>query len=116
MHDARLTGVRYLRLCIAGAGCFLLWESPAQSQATVAQGEVLVRTNCSRCHAVGLDDKSPHPDAPAFRALSARYPIEDLAEALAEGISTGHPDMPEFVASPDQINAIIAYIGTLQRK
>ncbi|TGW04964.1 cytochrome c, partial [Mesorhizobium sp. M2D.F.Ca.ET.145.01.1.1] len=36
-------------------------------------------------------------------------------EALAEGISTGHPDMPEWIASPDQIDAIIAYINTLQK-
>lgn len=81
----------------------------------IEHGEALVRTNCSPCHAVGASDESPHPDAPPFRTLSARYPIEALAEALAEGISTGHPDMPEFVASPGQIDAIIAYIGSLQR-
>jgi len=63
-----------------------------------------------------MTDTSPHPDAPAFRTLPKRYPIDYLAEALAEGISTGHPDMPEFVASPDQIDAIIAYIESLQSK
>jgi len=47
--------------------------------------------------------------------LHLRYPIEDLEEALAEGISTGHPDMPEFVADPQQIGAIVAYIRTLDR-
>jgi len=89
---------------------------PAHAESAVERGQALVRTNCSPCHAIGVTDNSPHPDAPAFRTLSERYPIEDLAEALAEGISTGHPDMPEFVASPDQINAIIAYIGSLQHK
>jgi mono/diheme cytochrome c family protein len=39
-----------------------------------------------------------------------------LEEALAEGISTGHPDMPEFVADPDQIDAILAYIESLNGK
>jgi hypothetical protein len=39
-----------------------------------------------------------------------------LEEALAEGIVTGHPDMPEFMASPDQINAIIAYIASPKGK
>ncbi|WP_363215773.1 hypothetical protein [Mesorhizobium sp.] len=58
---------------------------------------------------------SSHPDAPELRKLSQRYRLTDLEEALAEGISTGHPDMPEWVASPDQIEAIIAYIGSLQR-
>jgi mono/diheme cytochrome c family protein len=39
-----------------------------------------------------------------------------LEEALAEGISTGHPDMPEFIFEPDQIEAILAYIGSLKGK
>lgn len=81
----------------------------------VSHGKALVETNCARCHAIGKTDKSPHPDAPAFRTLSQRYPIADLEEALAEGISTGHPDMPEWVASPDQIGAILAYIESLQQ-
>lgn len=80
----------------------------------ISRGKALVEANCARCHAVGRTDKSSHPDAPAFRVLSLRYPLTDLEEALAEGISTGHPDMPEWVASPDQIEAIIAYIGSLQ--
>lgn len=76
-------------------------------------GRKLVDENCARCHAVTSTDKSSHPDAPPFRTLSERYPIEDLAEALAEGISTGHPDMPEFVAAPEQVDAIIAYIRSI---
>lgn len=76
-------------------------------------GRKLVEENCSRCHAVTPTDKSSHPDAPPLRTLSRRYPIEDLAEALAEGISTGHPEMPEFVATPEQVGAIIAYIKSI---
>ncbi|WP_421914396.1 c-type cytochrome [Mesorhizobium sp.] len=83
---------------------------------SVSHGKALVETNCARCHAVGKTDKSTHPDAPAFRTLSQRYPIADLEEALAEGISTGHPDMPEWVASPEQIDAILAYIQSLQKQ
>jgi hypothetical protein len=44
-----------------------------------------------------------------------RYPVEYLAEALAEGIVSGHPDMPEFVFQPDEINAILAYLDSLKR-
>ena len=81
----------------------------------IAHGRRLVELNCARCHAVTESDRSTHPDAPPFRTLARRYPIDDLAEALAEGISTGHPDMPEFTASPDQIDAIIAYIKSISR-
>jgi mono/diheme cytochrome c family protein len=89
--------------------------APAQAD-SVSHGKALVETNCARCHAVGKTDKSTHPDAPAFRTLSQHYPITDLEEALAEGISTGHPDMPEWVASPEQIDAIVAYIQSLQKQ
>jgi hypothetical protein len=37
-----------------------------------------------------------------------------LAEALAEGLSVGHPDMPELVFEPDQIVAILAYLKSIQ--
>ena len=111
---------------------FLTWNSAYYARATVlvaalgltsglasadpiSHGKALVEANCAGCHAVGSTDKSSHPDAPAFRTLSQRYPLTDLEEAFAEGISTGHPDMPEWVATPDQIEAIIAYIGSLPR-
>ncbi|TPL03131.1 cytochrome c [Mesorhizobium sp. B2-4-16] len=81
----------------------------------IAYGKGLVEKNCARRHAVGPGGESAHPDAPPFRLLHLRYPIEDLQEALAEGMSTGHPDMPEFVASPEQIFAIIGYIQSLGR-
>lgn len=88
---------------------------PALADSMTERGKALVEFNCARCHAIGKTDKSSHPDAPAFRTLSKRYPLTDLEEALAEGISTGYPDMPEWVASPDQIDAIIAYIASLQQ-
>lgn len=78
-----------------------------------AVGLRLVEKNCARCHAVGTAGTSPHAEAPPFRDLHKRYPPEALGEALAEGISTGHPDMPEFVLTPEQVAAIIAYIGSL---
>jgi mono/diheme cytochrome c family protein len=51
--------------------------------------------------------------APPFRTLSQRYPIENLAEALAEGIMTGHPAMPTFALDPRDIDALLAYIDGL---
>lgn len=77
------------------------------------QGKQLVEANCARCHAIGNLDRSAHPGAPPFRTLWQRYPLDAMEEAFAEGIYTGHPDMPEFVATPEQIEAIITYIGSL---
>ncbi|KMO41586.1 cystathionine beta-lyase [Methylobacterium variabile] len=81
----------------------------------VKRGRALARTECARCHAVGRTGVSPLRQAPPFRTLHERYPVEDLAEALTEGIRTGHPTMPEFRFEPDQAEALIAYLKTLER-
>ena len=101
------------RMILLATAVFLACPAWAESDALVARGHALVEANCARCHAIGRTDKSEHPDAPAFRTLSKRYPLEALEEALAEGISTGHPDMPEFITTQEQIEAILAYIGSL---
>lgn len=93
---------------------FILAAQQTYAEDLVSQGKALIELNCASCHAISKADKSPHPDAPAFRTLSDRYPIDALAEAFAEGIYVGHPDMPEFQATPDQIDAILAYINSVQ--
>ncbi|MBS0242490.1 MAG: cytochrome c [Proteobacteria bacterium] len=82
----------------------------ADVEKLAAQGESILKENCSRCHATGRTGDSPRAEAPPFRTLSRKYPIRNLAEALAEGITTGHPDMPEFVFSADEIAAILTYM------
>ena len=93
-----------------------LFSVPAHAwDRQVKQGETLARTDCTRCHAVGHLRASPLRAAPPFHELHTRYPVEDLREALAEGIRTGHPGMPEFRFDPDQAEALIAYLKSLER-
>jgi hypothetical protein len=40
--------------------------------------------------------------------------VESLEEALAEGIMTGHPSMPEFRLDPGQIADFISFLKTLE--
>jgi len=90
-------------------------EAAAQSQRVLIQrGETLVRQHCALCHAVGRADASPYPDAPLFRDLSQRYPVDVLEEALAEGFTSGHPAMPEFTFSAERAAAIVAYLMSIQ--
>jgi cytochrome c len=79
-----------------------------------AKGEVLVKEHCARCHAIGKEGNSPHEDAPPFRTLSSKYPVGDLAESLAEGIVSGHPDMPIFAFNAHDVEAIIQYLESIQ--
>jgi cytochrome c len=87
-----------------------------ERNAPVRRGEILLTTNCARCHAIGTTGVSPHSAAPPFRTLSRKYPIEGLEEALAEGLSVGHPDMPEFVFEPEDVGAIVAYLKSIQER
>jgi cytochrome c len=80
------------------------------------KGRALVKKDCSRCHAIGTEGDSPNPEAPPFRTLSSKYPVEDLAESLAEGIVSGHPEMPIFVFGPTDVEAIIDYLQSIQEK
>jgi cytochrome c len=80
----------------------------------VKDGRRLVETHCAVCHAIGRRGASANSEAPPFRRLAARYPVEQLQEALVEGILVGHPAMPDFAFSPDEADAIIAYIRTVQ--
>jgi cytochrome c len=108
--DARLVLAILTVLGLAGSAMAQGGGAPER------RGEALLAKNCAKCHAIGRTGASPHPEAPPFRTLSRKYPIEGLAEALAEGISVGHPDMPEFVFDPDEIGAILAYLKSIQER
>ena len=86
----------------------------AQQDPRVQRGRTFAETNCAGCHAVGRTGESPLRQAPPFRNLHERYPVESLAEALAEGIVTGHPSMPEFELDRAQINDLLAYLRSLE--
>lgn len=82
----------------------------------VSQGFNLLRANCARCHAIDATSLSPEPKAPPFRQVVKKYDPAALEEALAEGIVTGHNQMPEFAFEPDQVAAIVAYLDTLKER
>jgi len=88
--------------------------STPTAQATLRRGQKIVAENCVSCHGITKIDRSTHPEAPPFREIASRYSVWLLAESLAEGIVSGHPDMPEFVFEPDEINAILTYMDSLK--
>ncbi|MFN0265345.1 c-type cytochrome [Tepidamorphus sp. 3E244] len=78
------------------------------------RGFQLAQSNCAACHAIGPEGESPHSDAPPFRTFKEMWPVENLEEALAEGIVTGHDNpMPEYEFTADQVGDFIAYLKTL---
>ena len=92
-----------------------LMATPALAASKAEQrGKAFARANCARCHAIDRTSVSPLRIAPPFRTLHQRYPVENLGEALAEGISTGHADMPVFELTPNQIHDLLSYLKTLE--
>jgi mono/diheme cytochrome c family protein len=98
----------------------LMLNAPALTTPALAvspseeRGKTFALNNCARCHSIDRVTQSPLKIAPPFRTLHKRYPVETLAEALAEGIQTGHPTMPEFQLDPDQIHDLLSYLKTLE--
>ncbi|SRR6266545_2356061 len=88
----------------------LAQQSPAEQR-----GFTFVRVHCAQCHAIDRVSESPLTIAPPFRALHLKFPVESLEPRLAEGITAGHPTMPQFRLDPGQIADVIAYLKTLER-
>ena len=90
------------------------FATPVISQSLLRErGQAIAEKHCARCHAIDDVSASPMGLAPPFRDLSKRYAIENLAEALAEGIVTGHPAMPRFTFEPREIDALLTFMASL---
>ncbi len=97
------------------AGLALAQAAFAEDRPSAAAGRRIAAARCGACHATDRAGDSPNPRAPRFRDLGARYPLDDLREALAEGMIVGHPQlMPVIALEPAEIGNLIAYMKSLQ--
>jgi len=103
-------------LLMAGGLPVLASGASAPADEQVAQGAALAERLCARCHAIKGPGPSPVAQAPVFSKIGRQLDIDSLAEALAEGILTGHGpvEMPEFVFSPPEIDSLLAYLHSVQ--
>lgn len=97
-------------LASPGAGTALANGARADDREPVERGRAIAAAQCARCHSIEKTGDSPLPIAPPLREFAARWPLDQLEEAFAEGIITGHPDMPQFVFQPDDIAALIVFL------
>lgn len=97
-------------------GAMAVAQTGVELNAQERRGEALLTRLCAECHAIGRTGVSPDTAAPPFRTLGQRYKIESLEEALAEGMISGHPDMPEFQFNGRQVGEAIAYLKAVQER
>ena len=88
---------------------------PAQARDSVRHGRALVKEFCGPCHAIGRRGKSPHAGAPPLREIGRNYDLDGIVERLQRGISSSHPDMPEFIFDRADAQAVQAYLRSIQR-
>lgn len=105
--------MRRLLLCLI-AGLLVTATTAAAQSDLRPRGRILVQRHCANCHSVTRSGDSPNRAAPPFRELNQRYHIDELGEALAEGILTGHPAMPQFAFPPKDVKAILTYLRSIQ--
>jgi mono/diheme cytochrome c family protein len=98
---------------LALANCSAARQADRDAAALRADGRAIAQAQCATCHAVGLDDESPAPEAPVFRHILARYSDAALNEDLINGIQVAHP-MPAFQFNPQGADALIAYMRSIQ--
>jgi cytochrome c len=103
-------------IVLAGvASLAFVGAAAAEDQPSLSAGKRIAAGQCGTCHAIDREGESPNPAAPRFRDLGARYPWDDLREALATGMIIGHPAlMPKPALGPTQIGDLIAYMKSLQ--
>lgn len=99
--------------CATGAGG-LSWT--ARAAGNIEEGRDMADRLCSGCHAISGPGPSPVEQAPPFSGFERKWPVEYLAESLAEGIVTGHGpvQMPVFVFTPEEIDDLLAYLNSVQ--
>ena len=88
-------------------------QATPSAEALVADGRDIAEAQCSACHAIGSYGDSPNAAAPPFRILLSRYHAEVLEQELIEGIRVAHP-MPAFQFNPQGVDALIAYLRSIQ--
>jgi mono/diheme cytochrome c family protein len=126
-------GFALLSLCVALAlpACTKVTDEPPPEPAPAAsadaagiteqdelvgRGEAIAEVACADCHAIGAEGESPHAEAPPFRLLHRTVEIGALKDAFAAGRVTDHPDMPDWVFEPVDIDGLIAYLETVQAR
>jgi cytochrome c len=94
---------------------FAIFAGVANAQDPERRGRAFVMEFCARCHAIGKTGISPHSSAPPFRTLGRSFDLDQFPRVLERGISSGHPDMPEFKLNIDDALAVSAYLRSIQQ-
>ncbi|RQH15223.1 cytochrome c [Bradyrhizobium sp. RP6] len=86
--------------------------APRPGSRTIAEGHRLARAWCQTCHAVEPHMTGVFDEAPSFQSIAERHGTTALS--LKVFWRTSHQNMPNLVISPEQAEALSAYILSLR--
>ncbi|WP_146006656.1 c-type cytochrome [Bradyrhizobium forestalis] len=90
----------------------LVHTAAGASSRTIAEGHRLAQAWCQSCHAVEPHMAGFFDEAPSFQAIADRHGTTALS--LKVFWRTSHQNMPNLVISPEQAEALSAYILSLR--
>lgn len=82
------------------------------SDELVRKGKVLAEKNCGGCHGLGAAGISLNKDATAFQNIFREHKLYALRRPVAQAILAAHEKMPQFNASSQDVDTIVAYINS----
>jgi len=74
------------------------------------KGEIIAKRWCAACHLVAPDQTKANSDVPSFPAIARKV---KSPKALAAFLTDPHPKMPDMNLTREEIEDLVAYIGSL---
>jgi mono/diheme cytochrome c family protein len=86
------------------------------AQGNIERGRAMAERLCAHCHAISGPGPSPVAQAQPFSTFERKWPVENLAEALAEGLTTDHGSVqiPAFDFTTEKIDDLLAFLKSVQ--
>jgi mono/diheme cytochrome c family protein len=92
---------------------FLLATSTAAEElGSTSAGKVYAQRVCAACHDVEKDDVALFTDVPSFQQIADTQGMSP--RALRVWLQTSHPNMPDLIIPPDDMDNVISYIMSLK--
>ena len=105
---------RVKRMAALAAALVVTSAGVRAQESDVAAGHAFARKACQPCHAVEAEQRTPRRIVigPAFRDVANTSGM--TATAIRVFLRTSHPKMPNLILTPEETEAVIAYILSLR--
>ena len=115
-HDAwRARCELAVRCCGHPVLCCCVWSRAADPKLE-ARGKAVLQEKCAHCNSIDAVGDSPLRIAPPMREICGRYLVRELHAELLEGKVSKYKEMPQVDFSPEDVDAILAYLYSLVAK